>query len=47
MTKEARIHNGGEINSSINDDKKTEQGHAENQTGLLSHSIHKNKYKMN
>ena len=46
MTKEARIYNGEKADSSINCVRKTEQSHAKNQTGPLSHTIYKSKFKM-
>ena len=41
MTKGARIHNREEIASSVNDAEKLDSYMQKNQTGLLSHIIHK------
>ena len=47
MTNEARIYNGEKPTSSIRSLGKTRQLHAlKNQTGILSHTIYKNKLKM-
>ena len=46
MTKEARIYKGEMTASSINGAGKTGQLRAEESTGLLSHTIYKNKLKM-
>ena len=43
MTKKARIYNVVKTASSINGVGKTGQIHAKNETGLLSHTIYKNK----
>ena len=45
MKKEAKIFNGQKTASSINGVEKTGQLHAK-QTGLLSHTMYKNKLKM-
>ena len=45
MTKEARIYNGEKTASSINGAGKTWQLREKNQTGLLSYTTYKNKFK--
>ena len=46
MTKKARINNGENRASSINGVEKLDSYMEKNQTGLLSHTMHKNKFKM-
>ena len=47
MTREARIHNGVKIISSINGVKKVGWTHAKNENGSFSYSTYKKKLKMN
>ena len=46
MTKEVGIYNRDKAAFSVNGVRKTEQLNERNQTGLLSHTIHKNKLRM-
>ena len=46
MTKEARIYNEEKTTSSINGMGKLDIYMQKNQTGLVSHTMHKNKFKM-
>ena len=46
MTKESRIYSGENTASSINGRRKLESYMQKKQTELLSHSMHKNKFKM-
>ena len=46
MTQEARINNGEKADSSVNGVGKLDSYMQKNQTGLLSHTMYKNKLKM-